>query len=278
MKLKELYLSLIKEGKKYDINELDIRCLISYYCNYKDTTSFFLKLDEKIKDITKIKKSFDELKKGYPLAYLIHQTDFLGNVYKVNESTLIPRPETEELVTLAIKRIEQYFLDKKLNILDVGTGSGVIAIELAKRYKCKVSATDISINALKVAKTNAKNYKVDISFYNDDTFPNSKEKYNVIISNPPYIKYKKDVDDNVIKYEPNDALFISKDNNVYEKIFKNIKSRISFPCLMVFEIAPNLEDDLNNLLNKYLVDYEFSFNYSKDINKKVRFLTLLIKD
>ena len=177
-------------------------------------------------------------------------------------------------MTLTIKRINQYFKNKKhLNILDIGTGSGVIAIKLKKEFKdANIDATDINEKALIVAKKNAKNHNVKINFYHTDTFPKNSVKYDIIVSNPPYIKFKKDVDKSVLDYEPHNALFIKKENNVYEKVFKN-KCLIS-PTLMVFEIAPNLENDLKKLMKKYFKQY--SFNFSKDINQKTRFLSVLI--
>lgn len=272
MKLKELYLSLIKEGKKYHISELDIRFLISDILDFKNQSSFYLKLDQEIKDIKLIKNGFQKLKEGMPISYITNKAYFLGDIYYVNQDVLIPRVETEELVSLAVKRINEYFPNKKkLNILDVGTGSGVIAIKLKKEFpNARVDATEISENAIKVAKKNIKDHQVEVNVYKADTFPNHKIKYDVIVSNPPYIKFKKDVDKSVLDYEPHSALFISKSNNVYQKIF----SQVTSPCLMLFEIADNLVDDLKTLMNQSFRQY--SFNFSKDINHKTRFLSVLI--
>ncbi|MCQ2794366.1 MAG: peptide chain release factor N(5)-glutamine methyltransferase [Bacilli bacterium] len=273
MKLKELYLSLIKEGKKYQISELDIRYLITDLLNLENQSSFYLKLDQEVKDIKKIKNGFNQLRKGVPLSYITHKAYFLGDIYYVNKDTLIPRMETEELVTLLIKRINDYYPNKKqLNILDIGTGSGVIAIKLKKEFPdARVDATEMSENALKVAKKNIKDHQVKINLYHADAFPHNKVKYDVIVSNPPYIKYKKGVDQSVLDYEPHDALFISKENNVYQKVLQS--KRCVSPCLLMFEIAPNLVDDLKRLMNKHLTNY--SFNFSKDISNKVRFLTIM---
>lgn len=272
MKLKELYLSLIKEGKKYQISELDIRFLISDILDFKNQSSFYLKLDQEIKDIKLIKNGFEKLKKGVPISYITNKAYFLGDIYYVNKDVLIPRVETEELVSLAVKRINEYFPNKKkLNILDVGTGSGVIAIKLKKEFPhARVDATEISEKAIKVAKKNIKDHQVDVNVYQVDTFPKNKIKYDVIVSNPPYIKFKKDVDKSVLNYEPHSALFISNTNNVYQKVFNQVSS----PCLMLFEIADNLVDDLKTLMNKSFTQY--NFNFSKDINHKIRFLTVVM--
>lgn len=273
MKLKDLYISLVKDGKKYNISELDIRYLISYYLKFKDSSSFFLKLDQEISSSNLIKKGYEKLKSGAPISYIIHETDFLGEKYIVNEGVLIPRVETEELVNLAIHHIEKTFKNKKINVLDVGVGSGVIAINIKKHFKnAKVYGTDISSKAINNAKENAKKHKINISISKDDVFPKNHVKFDVILSNPPYIKYKKDVDKSVLDYEPHDALFINENNNVYKKIFSNI-NRLNKPSLLIFEIAPNLEKDLTKLINKYLSNASYIF--SKDINKKTRFLTII---
>ena len=134
MTIIELYNCLIKKKHKYKINEFDIRHLISFYQKIDPFLLFYLKSDEKVKCFNKINIVFEKIKKC-PLAYLIKETFFLKNKYFVNKNVLIPRQETEELVILAIKKIDDYvkeFRKKKLNILDVGTGSGVIAIEIKK--------------------------------------------------------------------------------------------------------------------------------------------------
>lgn len=274
MKLKELYLSLIKEGKKYQISELDIRFLIMDLLDMDFTSSFYLNLDTEIKDSKLIKNAFEKLKQGIPLSYISNKAYFLGDIYYVNEDVLIPRVETEELVTLLIKRINEYYPNKKkLNILDIGTGSGVIAIKLKKEFPdARVDATEISEKAIKVANKNIKNHQVEVNVYHADTFPDNKIKYDVIVSNPPYIKFKKDVDQSVLNYEPHSALFISGQNNVYQKVLGS--NKLTSPCLMLFEIAPNLVDDLKELMSEKLNQY--SFNFSKDINGKIRFLTVLI--
>ncbi|MCQ2795763.1 MAG: peptide chain release factor N(5)-glutamine methyltransferase [Bacilli bacterium] len=274
MKLKELYLSLIKEGKKYQINELDIRFLIMDLLDMDFASSFYLNLDQEIKDTKVIEKGFQQLKDGVPLSYISNKAYFLGDIYYVNKDVLIPRAETEELLALAVKRINEYYPNKKnLNILDIGTGSGVIAIKLKKEFPdARVDATEISEKAIKVAEHNIKNHHVKVNVYHADTFPNNKIKYDIIVSNPPYIKFKKDVDQSVLDYEPHSALFISKQNNVYQKVFES--NRVKSPCLMLFEIAPNIVDELKELMNRKIDQY--SFNFSKDINGKVRFLTVLI--
>lgn len=271
MKLKELYLSLIKESKIFQVNELDIRYLITYFFKLKNQSSFFLSLDEDVKVTKKFQNAFKKLCSGVPISYIINECEFLGEKYYVDKRVLIPRVETEELVSLAIKEINRYFKNKRIKILDIGTGSGVIAINLKKAFKeAEVSATDISLDALKVAKINIKN--LDIKLFHNDTFPNNKDIYDVIISNPPYIKDEKTIDESVLKYEPKNALMLN-DENVYKKVFSS--KRFNHPSLLIFEIAPDIVDYLKKLLVEHLTDAMYIFK--KDINNKVRFLIVYIR-
>ena len=275
MKLYELYFYLIKNSQNKNVSDFDIRYLISFF-QKKD---FYLNLNDDVKNVIEIKKKFKLLLKNIPLEYLINETVFLGSKYFINKNVLIPRVETEELVLLSIKNIELFLNNiknskKKIRILDVGTGSGVIAIELKKRFPfCEVVATDISKKILKVAEKNARKNKVDIFFECVDVFPEKNKNYDVIISNPPYVRYKKDVQKSVLKYEPHMSLFISKKNNVYEKIFRNL-SQIKDLSLIVFEIADNIIPMIDKLMKQFLSGKNYNFIYSSDINKKKRFLSL----
>lgn len=123
---------------------------------------------------------------GIPVQYIVGNVDFYGNIIEVNENVLIPRFETEELVDRTIKRLKNKL---NLDIVDLGTGSGCIAIALAKNLDCNVDAVDISVSALQVASKNAINNHVNIDFYFGDMLQPLSKKYDIIISNPPYIAY-----------------------------------------------------------------------------------------
>ena len=161
------------------------------------------------------------LKTHEPIQYILGKTSFMGLEFKVNSSVLIPRPETEELVRLMLKED----LDGK-EILDIGTGSGCIAITLAKYLpNSKVSAMDISSDALKVAKDNAKLNNVNIEFIKADIFEyQSDKKFDIIVSNPPYVLESEKVlmKQNVLNNEPEIALFVDDINALkyYESIIK----------------------------------------------------------
>ena len=226
-------------------------------------------------DETKLLEALEELKQHKPWQYITGETEFYGLPFKVTSGTLIPRPETEELVDWVINDCKN---TSGLRILDIGTGSGAIAVSLAENLPGNfVSAIDFSEGALKVAKANAKRNSVEVKFKQLDILkvPACDEHYDIIVSNPPYIRdsEKKMMHDNVLQYEPETALFVPDENALvfYEKIIRlAIKNRTSF---VYFEINEFLKDDLENLLQKTAIS---SYEFRKDIFGKWRFLKLKV--
>lgn len=174
-----------------------------------------------------------------PLQYIVGECEFYNTVLKCDSRALIPRSETEELCALVC---EKYFADKKddnLKILDMGTGSGAIAVALAKNFKnAKVFACDISENALSLAAENAKLNKVNVEFIKSNWFENIRDKFDIIISNPPYLT-KEEVEtaqSEVKDFEPYNALF--SENNGFadlQKIIENAKNRLNENGFLFFE-------------------------------------------
>ena len=219
-----------------------------------------------------------ELEKGRPIQYIIGNVDFYGNIIKVNEDVLIPRYETELLVDLSIKKIKAYFGNKKIDILDMGTGSGCIAISLKKEINSNIDAIDISNDALLIAKDNAKLNNVNINFMNRDMTTYREKKYDVITCNPPYISYDEDIMDLVKNNEPHIALY-AKDNGLYfyKKIIANIKDITKDKYLVCFEIGNMQKDMIINYLKEKLKDIYISSE--KDYSGKDRFIFITnIKD
>ena len=196
--------------------------------------------------------ALERLKTHEPIQYVLGKTTFMDLEFKVNSSVLIPRPETEELVRLILKEN----LDGK-EILDIGTGSGCIAISLAKNLpNAKVTALDISEDALEVAKENAKLNNVEINFINADIFEyKSDKKYDIIVSNPPYVLESEKVfmKKNVLDFEPNLALFVEDENPVkyYESIMNFSSNNLNLKGRIYFEINENLSYKLDALCEKY---------------------------
>lgn len=195
----------------------------------------------------KFNKELKQRLKGEPLAYIFNSACFYGYDFYVNKHTLIPRPETEELVNEALKHIS-----KESKVLDIGTGSGAIAVTIQKESNAIVSAVDISKKALKVAKRNAKNNKVNVEFIHSNIFSKLKErKFDVIISNPPYITKEAylGLDKTVKDFEPKLALVGGDDGLVFYKvIIKNAHKFLENNGKIFFEIGYDQGESVKNLL------------------------------
>lgn len=217
-----------------------------------------------------IDTAIKELENGIPVQYIVGNVDFYGNTINVNKNVLIPRFETELLVDKTIKYIKTNF-KHHVDILDIATGSGCIAITLKKEIDSTVDASDISESALKVAQENALNNKVDINFINSDMLTNITKRYDIIISNPPYLTKEDDIMDIVKNNEPEIALY-AKDNGLYyyDVILKNIKNNLKDKYLIAFEIGYTQGEAIKNLALKYLDN--INAKIEKDYSNKDRFV------
>ncbi|EWH13507.1 N5-glutamine S-adenosyl-L-methionine-dependent methyltransferase [Cellulophaga geojensis KL-A] len=194
----------------------------------------------------------DKLKKHIPIQYILGAAHFMGLDFNVNTNVLIPRPETEELVSWILNEVN---VSQEITILDIGTGSGCIAITLAKNLpKAKVFALDISKEAILVAKSNAEANNVTVTFLEQNILeePSLKQKFNIIVSNPPYVRdlEKKEMSANVLEHEPNLALFVS-DNNplVFYKAITNFSvNHLRENGKLFFEINQYLGEQTKELL------------------------------
>jgi len=269
----------------YPKTEIDtfIEITLKFYLNFSKT-DVFLKSDFIIENsksdaiITLIKR----LKNFEPIQYILCETEFYGLKFKVDKDVLIPRQETEELVDWIIKDNSQK-TDSK--ILDIGTGSGCIAISIAANIKnSQVDAFDISKNALKIATENAKNnlckinlVLIDILHFekNNYVFP----KYDIIVSNPPYVRNleKELMQKNVLDFEPSLALFVENNNALifYEKIIEFSKKYLKLNGKLYFEINEVFGNQMISLFEKY--GYT-QIELRKDLNKKDRMICGQLKN
>ena len=224
-------------------------------------------LKEKYKD--NIDQVLDKINNGYPIQYAIGNVEFLNTKINVDERVLIPRYETELLVDKTIKYIKKYF-QKKVNILDLGTGSGCIAIALKKNVDCNIIALDISKEALEVAKDNADINGVDVTFLLGTMADKLSSNYDVIISNPPYIPFDGYVEDIVKNNEPNVALYAPDEGIFYYKeIISKHMNNLNKPGIMAFEIGDNEDELLMDVLkNNNITNYSFE----KDLTDRIRYL------
>lgn len=244
------YYELLNECKKYDKEYEACLFIITETCQISKS-ELYLRLNQEIDD--KIYERINYLISLYindniPVQYLIGYTYFLGLKLKINPKVLIPRFETEEVVEKAIEIIKARNLKK---IVDVGTGSGCIAIALKKAIpSINITAIDISCEALEVAKENAYLNNVEIDFVENDLLSNINDTFDMVISNPPYISRDEEVMDLVYNNEPHLALF--SDNNGlyhYQKLLQQAK--IVSNGVIVFEIAYNKGQEMIELAQQY---------------------------
>lgn len=249
-----------------------IKELSPFYDAYEAESFFYLILEEKHKlrqidlalnhELTFSESDFivwnsllKDLKKEIPIQYLLGKTHFYGLDFEVNENVLIPRPETEELVEWIINEHSKADRTKKIKILDIGTGSGCIAISLAKNIpNADVYAIDVSKKAIETAKRNALNNKVEVNFILQDILDTETLKCNfdIIVSNPPYVRNleKQEIKKNVLDYEPHLALFV-EDNDAlifYRKIAELAKKNLLENGQLYFEINQYLGKETKDLL------------------------------
>ena len=235
-------------------------------------------MKEKIEYLRKYLKDKDldtalkELESGIPVQYIVGNTNFYGYDFKVNRNTLIPRFETELLVEKTYNYIKKYFNKDKVKILDIGTGSGCIAITLNKLLDdSDVSGVDISSEALEVAKENNISNNANVKFIESDLFSNVNGRYDVIISNPPYISYDEEIMNIVWNNEPHLALY-APDNGLYfyDKIIKDSSKYLNDKFIMAFEIGYKQGEDIVKIVNKYYKDTNISVE--KDYSGRDRFV------
>ena len=209
------------------------------------------------KNYTMFQEALERLQKYEPIQYIIGETEFYGLSFKVNEYVLIPRPETEELVRWVLKENTSDISD--LKILDIGTGSGCIAISLAKHMpNAQIVALDVSENALSVARENAKNNNVTVEFVsanvleNNNFFENNLGEFHIIVSNPPYVRNveKEQMKPNVLDHEPHLALFVEGDDPLlfYRNIMQLGQQILTIKGQLYFEINEYLGEGMTQLM------------------------------
>lgn len=193
------------------------------------------------------------LRANKPLQYVIGTVNFYGNTFQVNEHVLIPRFETEELVEHTLELIQEKFKKAK-TVIDLGCGSGVIGITLKKKIpSLDVTLLDISKKALDVARKNAHNLEAEVCLIESDMWKNVEGKFDVIISNPPYIKTNEPIDEIVKNNEPHLALYAGIDGlDCYRKIMKEIRNHIEEEYLIAFEIGETQKERVSALIKEQL--------------------------
>ena len=213
------------------------------------------------------------LDSGIPVQYIVGNVDFYGYNFLVDKNVLIPRFETEELVDRTIKYVQKYF-GSSVKVVDLGCGSGCISITLSKELGITVDAVDISSDALDVARENCVKNNASVNFYLGNMLEPLHDKYDVIISNPPYISYDEEIDEIVKKNEPSLALYADNDGlYFYEEILKNCKKYLNNKFMIAFEIGYTQGDRIRDFALKYLGDVSVSIE--KDLSGRDRFVFII---
>jgi release factor glutamine methyltransferase len=263
-------------GGIYPVSEIEgfTRIIFEAVCGLSFTEQVTKKLEQiSLSDFEKIKAIISRLKNFEPIQYILGETEFYGLKLVVNQSVLIPRPETEELVQWIIKSK----LPEHSRILDIGTGSGCIALALKIELKnAEVFGVDISENALEVARLNAIKNNLEVDYFQADILrweESEWKTFDVIVSNPPYIREseKQQMHSNVLNFEPENALFVPDGDSLvfYRAIATFAKKHLFESGLLFFEINENLGSEMYEML----IDSGFSeIEIRKDINGKNRMI------
>jgi len=250
--------------KLYPTSEIDtfLFLILEEYLNFK-RIDVVLKSNFEIspEDLTLLKSSTKLLEQEVPIQYILGKTEFYGFPFILNEHVLIPRPETEELVTSVLNKISKLEplhpieKEKKLKILDIGTGSGCIPISLKRSLPfAEITAIDIANEALIIAQKNASLNKVNINFIQQNILKTTAldDIYDIIISNPPYVRVSEKIEmkNNVLKNEPHLALFVEDNNPLifYSKIAELAKSHLTKNGTLFFEINQYLGKETVELI------------------------------
>lgn len=259
MNIKELTLNGVSKLSEFNIDDstTKVRILLSSLLNVSKEKLLIMdeEVDEKL--VERFNDNINKLIKGVPVQYLVNKQSFYGMDFFVDNRVLIPQPDTECLVEEGLE-----FLKGKENakVIDLCTGSGAIAISIAKNSDATIYASDISKDALDVAKLNATTLGADITFIESDLFKNINEKFDLIISNPPYIKT--DVIEslsNEVKNEPILALDGKEDGlYFYKEIIKNAKGFLNPNGKLLFEIGFDQKESVTKLFDEAGFDNVYS--------------------
>lgn len=279
MKYRELLDEGIKKAIELNKDDSAVRLLLMDAANM-ESSDIILKFEEEVNEevVSLFNNNLDKyLQDNIPVQHIIGYEYFYGHKFIVNSDVLIPRFETEELVANILMEYDELFDDREISLVDIGTGSGCLALTLAKEEpSIKVTATDISNEALVVAKENAKNLEVDVDFLCGDMLkPLENKKFDILVSNPPYIPQDEEVDSLVKDNEPHLALFGGEDGlKFYRIILENARDILNDKFIIAFEHAYDKGEEMKELAKKYFSDCEIKI--LKDMQNKDR-MTFVIK-
>lgn len=269
MNIQNLAKKLIKAGIEENEAHYEIKMLLQYFCNYT-TMDFIMNKKLSSEELELISEKIDfRIKDRTPIQYIIGESWFMGEFYKVTPDVLIPRDETEILVRKAIEIIKENSFE---DVLDIGTGSGCIACTIAKNTKATVLGVDISSDALRVALDNVTKLGINnrAIFRKSDLFEKIRdgETFDMIISNPPYIPYGTELSQEV-QHEPALALFAEENGTeFYRKIIEQAPQYLNEDGYLMFELGINEANNVKKLMGKNFKN----INIEKDLSNIERII------
>lgn len=275
------YKSLLKKAEKMILDkdlEVEVAKFLLMHFSKKSPAAFYMDFDKEVESSVEdlfLKALDDYTLKYIPMQHIMGYQTFYGYDFIVNKDVLIPRRETEELVEQVLYYYDDHFKGQVIDVCDIGTGSGCIAITLSKEEpNMRVVATDISKEALSVAKQNNDKLQANVTFYEGDLLsPLEGMKFDMIVSNPPYIPNSEIVEKIVLTHEPNLALFGGDTGLIfYERILKHAKTYLKPKGFIAFEHAYDKKADIRSLVEHYIPNAKIT--QLKDMSGKDR-MTLI---
>lgn len=275
---RELFFKVKKQlpyFKEHRVNDAELYQLLIQANGFNDYTELVDNFDNEIKNFDLFERNIKRINSGEPIQYVIGKTNFLDIDIFINHNVLIPRPETEGLALLVKEYILNFELKKDI-IADVCTGSGCIALFLKKYFHNSiVYGSDKFEDPLIVASRNKELLDIDINLIKGSRlqpFIENNIKLDVLVSNPPYVENVKDIDDNVLRYEPMTAVFSVDGLHFYDSYFRHYKECMNEQFFMAFEINYDQKKPLIKLINKYFEIEKTQYVFKKDIYGKDRYL------
>ena len=276
MNYRECLFSAKKQMVEKNLSE-NAAMLLMMEITGKENHDLYVEFEEEISEeiLKEFNEKFARLLTGEPLQHILGYEYFYGHKFIVNEDVLIPRPETEELVANVLAYYDEFFNGQKVDVCDIGTGSGAIAITLKKEEEnFTVTASDISEKAVATAKRNAANLEADVNFLVGDMCEPLIEnniKVDILVSNPPYIPVDEEMEHSVKDFEPHVALFGGEDGlKFYRIIFERSKYLLKEKSFMAFEMGYNQKENLTALAKLYFPNSKVEV--IKDLSGKNRML------
>nr|WP_321315963.1 peptide chain release factor N(5)-glutamine methyltransferase [uncultured Ligilactobacillus sp.] len=260
------------EGSNADRSGVEL--LLKEQMSWNDTELLMHLRDEMPQEeLEKFQRNVEKYVNGYPAQYIIGKADFYGSKFKVNENTLIPRMETEELVDWILNENK---VNASLRVVDIGTGTGAIGLSLKKAVpEWKITLSDISTEALKVAAENAQTLDEEVYLTQSDLFENLNGKFDIIVSNPPYIAEDEKglMDQSVLEHEPSLALFADNQGlKIYQRLAKECAPYLADDALMYLEIGFKQGKAVKEIFQKEFPDAKITVK--KDISNHDRMVKI----